>query len=1473
MFTRLCLLLAGAMACLATSQTPVAAQDKTIQLLFLGDKGHHKPADRAAQLIPVLEARGMKVTYTEKMSDLSLDNLRKYDGLIVYSNTTEISRDQESALLEYVAGGGGFIPLHCASYCFLNSPAYIDLVGAQFSKHGGEVFTTEIIEPTHPIMQGFGGFQSWDETYVHTKHNERNRTVLEVRRQGGQAAGVDAEPWTWVRTQGNGRVFYTAWGHDERTWSNPGFQNLVERGIRWACKQDVSVVKPFRDRSVFTAPAMTALPTDVKPFEYEDVGPKIPNYVPSNRWGERGENLTKMQKPLSVAESMKHYVTPQKFHLELFMTEPDIQGKPIAMNWDHRGRLWLCETVDYPNELKDAQQGRDRIRICEDTNGDGKADKFTLFAEQLSIPTSLEFYRDGVIVQAGIETLLLRDKDGDDKVDERTTLIKGWAMGDTHGGVSNFNYGLDNRYWGMQGYNDSHPEFARGKHPGFRQGPFNFTMDQKQPEVTDVEFVRSTTNNSWGLGISEEGLIFASTANRAPSFFVPIPNRYYERVKGWKPSLMADLISDTHMFKPITDKIRQVDHHGGYTAGAGHALYTARAYPSSWWNRVAFVCGPTGHLVGTFVINAAGGSFKDSNVFNLVAADDEWAAPIMAEVGPDGQVWVIDWYNYIVQHNPTPQGFTTGKGNAYESDLRDKTHGRIYRVVYDEAPAEATKSPKLSKDDAAGLVAALKHSNRLWRRHAQRLLVERGQTDVVPALVALLKDKTIDEAGLNVGAIHALWTLKGLGALASTDSAAFASAAAALSHESAGVRRNAALVLPANKDSVAAIDNAKLLSDPEPQVRLGALMALADMPEDALAGKLLAAAARDNVNMLDRWLKEGIICAGATQATPLLNALLTQTAPVQNKTIVDGQVEMATVLAEHLARSQPTNAQLVSLLKTMAGGEAALAEAMVTGLSQGWPRDYKPELTAELEQTLDALVPKLPLGSRGQLVTLASGWGSQKLKKYAEEIIAGLNETIAKSDASVDARIGAVKQLLQISGGSDEVLTQLVDMLTPQTPPQLSSGIVRSFSAARSKNVADLLFAKWSMLTPKLREDVVAVLLVRPETATQLVENLSKGTLQVGDLTLDQRETLKNHPDRRLRDAAVKVLSATGGLPSADRVKVLERFASTAHTKGDAKIGKELFKKNCANCHKHSGEGQEIGPDLTGMAVHPKEELLIHILDPSRSVEGNFRRYTVLTSDGKVVAGMLAAESLAAIEIIDAEGKKQSISRDDVESISATNKSLMPEGMEETLKEPEMTNLLEFLTSKGRFVPLPLATVASAISTKGLFHDGDNGPDRMVFPDWKGKTFKDVPFQLVDPLGKTKPNIVMLYGPQGTLPPKMPRSVKLPANMPVGKLHLLSGVSGWGFPASGKGSTTMIVKLHFANGETEEHKLINGEHFADYIRRIDVPGSEFAFNLRGQQIRYLVVEAKRKEVVKEVELIKGDDQSAPIVMAVTAEQP
>ena len=1481
---RMCSLSMGLMFALFLSLTAIPATAADLKVLFLGDNGHHQPKARFDQLRPVLSQRGIDITYTDDLKQLELANLKKYAGLIVFANTTELPAAQESALLEYVAGGGGFIPLHCASYCFLNSPTYIDLVGAQFKKHGGEIFSTEIVQPEHPIMKGFGGFSSWDETYIHTKHNERNRIVLEVRRAGGQDQGNETEPWTWVRTHGSGRVFYTAWGHDQRTWSNPGFQNLVERGIRWACNDDPGTVPPFSDKSAFPVPKMTELSKDLAPFEFEEVGPKIPNYLPSNRWGVQGDAMTKMQKPLPPNESIKHYVTPENFHLELAISEPEIQGKPIAMNWDERGRLWICETIDYPNELMPPEQGRDRIRICEDTNGDGVMDKTTVFAEKLSIPTSLEFCRGGVVVQAGVETIYLKDTNGDDKADVREVLISGWAMGDTHGGVSNFIYGLDNRYWAMQGYNDSHPEYATGKHRGFRQGPFNFTVaaeGKDKAKVTDVEFVRSTTNNSWGIGISEEGLIFASTANRAPSFFVPIPNRYYERVKGWTPSLMADQIADTHLFKAITDKVRQVDQHGGYTAGAGHALYTARTYPKAWWNRVAFVCEPTGHLVGTFVLNREGATFRDSSPFNLVASDDDWAAPIMAEVGPDGNMWILDWYNFIVQHNPTPQGFKTGKGNAYESDLRDKKYGRVYRLVYDGKDGQpgADKAPKLDPANPETLISALSHPNRLWRRHAQRLLVERGQADVTGALVKLISDPAVDETGNNVGAIHALWTLKGIGALDQASGDAFNAAVAALKHKSAGVRRNAALVLPAAPASAEAIVAAGLLQDEDKQVQLGALMALADQPNHEGAGKKLAEASKNTEFMADKFLQEGLICAAAMHSDHFLSALLVaNTAQGANKedakanALSDSQALSVRVIAEHLARSDMNAAGLEKLLASLANANPSAADAVIEGLASGWPKNSQIKLTEASEATLEKLIGTMSAQSRGSLVRLANQWGSERLKKYASEISAGMLAAVEDSEAAPKKRIAAASDLISLDPANEEVVSKLIATITPQMPPAVASGVVRALADSTASSVSSAMIKAWPSLTPSLRGDVISVLMKRPKTTQDMLASIKEGTIAIADLSLDQRQSLRSHPDREVRAAAEKIMAASGGLVSADRQKVLDTYMPTTHATGDAKIGKALFTKNCANCHKHSGEGNEIGPDLTGMAVHPKEELLVHILDPNRSVEGNFRRYTVLTADGQVLSGMLAAESNSAVELIDAEAKRHSIARDDIERITSTNKSLMPEGFEQQLKPDDMTNLLEFLASKGRYVPLQLGAVASAISTKGLFSDDDNGPDRMVFRDWKPKEFEGVPFYLVDPVGKTKPNIVLLYGPNAPLAAKMPKSVTLPCNMVVKSIHMLSGVSGWGFPYDDEKTTSMIVRFKYADEEIEDHPLVNGVHFADYIRRVDVPESKFAFSLQGQQIRYLSVSPKRQAVVKSVELIKGPDRTAPIVMAITAEQ-
>ncbi|MEX2177020.1 MAG: PVC-type heme-binding CxxCH protein, partial [Pirellulaceae bacterium] len=866
---RLVQLLAVALAVLSSTRLSAA---EPIELLFLGDAGHHQPAARFKQLQPVLKERGIELTYTDKLADLNAQTLGKYAGLVIYANQERISPDQEQALLDFVAGGKGLIPLHCASYCFLNSPQYIALVGAQFQRHGTGTVRTIVLEEGHPVVRGFGGFESWDETYVHTKHNEKDRTVLEWREEGDRR-----EPWTWVRTHGEGRVFYTAWGHDERTWSNPGFHNLVERGIRWAVGDDPGVVPKFADTTSYT-PEMTAQRTDVKPFEYVEAN--VPIYAVGGRWGTMAAPQKQMQKPLDAAESLKHLVTPAGFEPKLFVAEPDLAGKPIFMTWDARGRLWVCETYDYPNELQPKGQGRDRIRICEDTDGDGRADKFTLFAEKLSIPTSIAFYRGGALVQAGGETLYLKDTDGDGAADLRKTLVTGWSMRDTHGEVSNFRYGLDNWYYAMQGYNDSRPVLTDGRPvTGFRQGFFRFKVagEGDQTAVTEIEFLRSTNNNTWGLGISEEGLIFGSTANGNPSEFMPIANRYYEAVRGWSSTVLTG-IADSNQFFPITDKVRQVDHHNGFTAAAGHALYTARNYPQPYWNRTAFVAEPTGHLVATFVIQPDGAGFKSKNSWNLAASDDEWTAPIQAEVGPDGNVWLLDWYNYIVQHNPTPQGFKTGKGAAYETELRDKKHGRIYRLDYvgraSRLPKKEAASWQLALREPDQLVAALQSDNMFWRLHAQRLLVERGQKDVVPALVALVKDQAVDAIGLNTAAMHALWTLKGLGAFDDAESEeAYQLTLAGLNHPSNGVVRNALQLAPHSKDSLRAVLQCGAFDSQDRQSCLAALLALAEWPKDELAANAIAALLMDPDIHGDRWLLDAATSAAATQNELFLRAV------------------------------------------------------------------------------------------------------------------------------------------------------------------------------------------------------------------------------------------------------------------------------------------------------------------------------------------------------------------------------------------------------------------------------------------------------------------------------------------------------------------------------------------------------------------------------------------------------------------------
>ncbi len=1425
----------------STAAPPAAG--KPLSVLFLGDKvGHHRPADRAAQLIPVLAMRGINVTYSEKLSDLNPANLAQYDVLLIYANAEKIEPDQEKALVEYVENGGGLAPIHCASYCFLNSPKYIALVGAQFKSHGTGEFDTKVVDADHPITRGLEAFRTWDETYVHVKHNEVDRHLLQVRDEKGRD-----EPWTWTRTQGKGRVFYTAYGHDHRTWGHPGFHDLIERGIRWAAaKGDVFDSRP-------------RVAAGVKPLESEEAPSEIPRYVPGKSWGTMGEAIARMQRPASPAESLRHLALPRGLEARLFASEPEI-AKPIALAWDPKGRLWLAETVDYPNNLQKRGEGHDRIKICEDTDGDGRADKFTVFADKLSIPTSLTFADGGVIVHQAPDTLSLKDSDGDGVADVRKVLFTGWGTNDTHAGPSNIRPGLDNWIYGIVGYAGFKGEVGGERHE-FRQGIYRF-----RPDGSKLEFLRNTNNNSWGVGLSEEGLLFGSTANGCPSVYLPIPNRYYEKVHGLQgPGAMASIADSNRMF-PATDKVRQVDYFGGFTAGAGHALYTARLFPEVYWNRAAFVAEPTGHLVATFALAKKGSDFAAHNVWNLLASDDEWTSPIAAEVGPDGSVWVSDWYNFIVQHNPTPKGFATGKGNAYETPLRDKTHGRIYRISPVGAPAAAS-TRALDPDDAPGLVAALADQNMFWRQHAQRLLVERGKKDVVPALIALVRDPTVDAIGLDPAAIHALWTLHGLGALAGADPAATDAVVAALGHPSAGVRRAAAQVLPVDPMAAEAIRSARLLADPEPLVRLAALLAMADAPESpAAAGSIVDALAEGRVEG-DRWLPDAATVAAAAHARPFLEALSARKLARPTPTTV----AIADRVAEHHARGVAPGSS-PEVLVGLKDANPLVAESVIAGLARGWPKDRPPVLDEAVDRALVELLKTASPAGRAQLVGLAGRWGSKAIESSAGEIAASFLATAGGEKEPEAARVEAARRLIEFRPRDARAAELLLTLISPRSSQGFATGLVDAIGRSEAPEVGKALVARLGAMTPAVRDAAARVLLGRPDWTLALLDGVDRGDASLSRLSLAQSQGLAAHPDQALAARARALIARGGGLPDADRQKVIDAMAPLVLKGGDPARGKLAFAQQCAKCHKVGGEGGNVGPDLSGMAAHPREELLIHILDPSRSVEGNFAQYTLATSDGRTLSGLLASESKTAVELTDAEGKSHRILREDIDDFAASKRSLMPEGFEKQLGPEGLADLLAFLTRRGKYQPLDLRPVATVVTTKGMFFRPESTTDRLVFPDWSPKVVEDVPFLLVDPKGDTVANAVLLHGPNGDTAPRMPKSVSLPCNAPARAIHLLSGISGWGAQSTdATPTTTLIVRLHYADGRTEDHPLQNGVHFADYIRPVEVPGSKLAFQLGGRQLRYLSIRPRRTDPIARIELVKGPDDTAPIVMAVTVE--
>lgn len=564
--------------------------------------------------------------------------------------------------------------------------------------------------------------------------------------------------------------------------------------------------------------------------EKREENPNIANYE------KRPKPLT-LQLPLSVKGSMERTQVAPDLKLELFASEPDIT-KPIAMAWDARGRCWVAETSDYPHGVAPEGKGNDRIKICEDTNGDGKADRFTVFAENLNIPTSLTFADGGIIVSQPPRFLFLKDTNGDDKADVREDRITGWGIGDTHAQASNLHYGIDNWFYGCVGYSAFDGEVG-GQRKRFTQGTYRFKADGSA-----LEFLHQFTNNSWGHSANDAGDQYGGTANGAPLFYGGIPANV---VPDAQRIMTAKKINTEDKVHTITPNFRQVDVMGGYTAAAGSSFLHSDKLPARLQG-MAMVCEPTMKVVALMNVKPDGAGATAGDGFNLLASSDEWMSPVFAEIGPDGAVWIADWQNFIIQHNPTPTeqrgGYQaeTGVGGAHKNDLRDHSRGRIYRIVSRTA---AHPDVPVVLEGSDSLVAALSSSIQERRLQAQRLLLESKATSTTEALRKIL----VANDG-NIAALHALWILHDWNAL---DDATWT---AALYARDARLRRNAVRALGSDAASIARYFGAGVVNDPDLTTRLAALVKLAEFPTTPEIQTLVKKLALNPAVKADEWLRD-----------------------------------------------------------------------------------------------------------------------------------------------------------------------------------------------------------------------------------------------------------------------------------------------------------------------------------------------------------------------------------------------------------------------------------------------------------------------------------------------------------------------------------------------------------------------------------------------------------------------------------------
>lgn len=927
--------------------------------------------------------------------------------------------------------------------------------------------------------------------------------------------------------------------------------------------------------------------------------------------------------PRSPEEARRAFRLKPGFRVELVASEPLVES-PVAVDFGADGRLWVCEMRDYPTGIDGNWKPGGVIKYLEDTDADGRFDKATVFLDGLPFPTGVMAWRNGVLVCAAPEILYAEDTDGDGKADVRRVLFHGFATENYQARVNGLSYGLDDWVYGANGLiGGTIRGTATGREVNIGGRDFRIKPDTGVMEPASGLTQQGRVHDDWGNQFGGNNSILLQhypltdhDARRNPWVAAPAPAVYVPRD------------ADSSRIFPASVTLARYNHPESanrVTSACSPLIYRDDLLGPEFKGN-AFVCEPVHNLVHREVLEPDGVTFaghraageRESEFF---ASTDAWCRPVQVRTGPDGALWVVDMYRFVIEHPRwiSPERLAT-------LDVRaGADRGRIYRVYHEARPPRAV--PRLQSLSTPRLAASLDSPNGTLRDTVQRLLAHRGERDALPTLRELVRSSTRPEARA-----QALATLDALRAVEPGD------LLTALADARPGVRREAVRVSGSwlGRDRAVETMVLRLADDPVVTVRFQVALALGGW-DDAQAGQALGRIARKDGR--DDWVRAAVLSSSSRHAEAILEAVVS--APGD----AGPPAELVEPLIATLAASQDR--------REVARALAAIRKASAQGAGGG---PWRIGATAQL---LDA-VRDPALG--------------------ADPVVRPMFEAarVVAVDASAppSRRAAALRLLGRKAGGESKDRDLIAARLDPTEPIEVQLATVRALSRLDDRPALGALTAGWRRLGPGVRSAILDALLAGAGSAEALVEALESGEVAPREVDAAHRLRLLTTGSDDLRKRAAAIFQAQGIGP---RQAVLARYSGPNLRGGDPSRGKATFIRVCATCHKLGDVGHEVGPDLAALTDTTPEALTTAILDPDRDVDARYATYTAALKDGRVLTGLVASETASAITLKRQEGQTDVILRADIDELKTAGRSLMPEGLENDVKPSELADLVAYL--------------------------------------------------------------------------------------------------------------------------------------------------------------------------------------------------